>query len=155
MLPRVITIDEFVERLCRVGADRGPRRFPRRRRDREILMKSIRMQLDSSRVYSEPEINELVMEWNRSVAPCIDTDYVTVRRLLVDYGKLERTPDGSHYRVGFPLRDPLFDLEVDDLDLRATIAAYVDYQRRKKRPPVRSPASSRRGGRVARSPGNP
>jgi hypothetical protein len=131
----MISLEDFIERLCRLGADRGPRRFPRKQRDRDILMKSIVMLMDSARHYTEPEINELLMEWKRSVAPCIETDYVTVRRLLVDYGKLERTPDGSHYRVGFPLGDPLFDLEVDDIDLRATVAAYIDYQRRKKRPP--------------------
>jgi len=131
----MISLEDFIERLCRLGADRGPRRFPRKQRDRDILMKSIVMLMDSARHYTEPEINELLMEWKHSVAPCIETDYVTVRRLLVDYGKLERTPDGSHYRVGFPLGDPLFDLEVDDIDLRATVAAYIDYQRRKKRPP--------------------
>ncbi len=74
----MISLDDFVERLCRLGADRGPRRFPRKQRDRDILMKSIVMLMDSGKTYSEPEINELVMEWNRSVAPCIDTDYVTV-----------------------------------------------------------------------------
>jgi len=130
----MISLDEFVERLCRLGADRGPRRFPRKQRDRDIMMKSIVMQMDSARSYSEPEINAILMEWKRSVAPSIETDYVAIRRLLVDYGKLERTPDGSHYRVGFPLGDPLFDLEVDDIDLRSTVAAYVDYQRRRKRP---------------------
>ena len=53
----MIPAEDFVERLCRVGADRGPRRFPRKMRDREILMKSIVMVLDSSRIYSEGEIN--------------------------------------------------------------------------------------------------
>jgi hypothetical protein len=132
----MISVEEFVERLCRLGADRGPRRFPRKRRDRDILMKSIVMRMDSSRTYTEPEVNELLMNWNRQVAPCIDSDHVTVRRLLVDYGKLERTADGAHYRVGFPPGDTLFDLEVDDIDLVATVAAFVDYQRRRKRPPA-------------------
>ena len=31
----MISPEEFVERLCRLGADRGPRRFPRKQRDRE------------------------------------------------------------------------------------------------------------------------
>ena len=133
----MIGLEDFVERLCRIGADRGPRRFPRKRRDRDIMMKSIVMLMDSARSYSEEEVNELLLAWNRDVAPAIDTDHVTIRRILVDYGKLERTPDGSHYRVGFPLGDPVFDLEVDDIDLRATIAAYVDHQKRRKRPPGR------------------
>jgi len=134
MLALTISVEEFVERLCRLGADRGPRRFPRKRRDRDILIKSIAMGLDSARSYTEPEINELLNDWKRDVAPAIDTDHVSIRRLLVDYGKLERTPDGGHYRVGFPLTDPLFDLEVDEIDLAATVAAYVDHQRRRERP---------------------
>jgi hypothetical protein len=129
----VITIDDFVERLCLIGADRGPRRFPRKQRDREILMKSIRMGMDPDRTYGELEINDLLREWNRDVAPAIETDHVTVRRLLVDYGYLERTADGRFYRVGFPPRPTAFDLEVDDLDLRATIAAFRD--RAGKKPP--------------------
>lgn len=127
----MISVEEFVERLCRLGADRGPRRFPRKRRDRDILVKSIAMRLDSARTYTEPEINELLNGWKRDVAPAIETDHVSIRRLLVDCGKLERTPDGGHYRLGLPVGDPLFDLEVDEIDLTATVAAYLDHQRRR------------------------
>ncbi|MDJ0847355.1 MAG: DUF2087 domain-containing protein [Myxococcota bacterium] len=67
---------------------RPPRGFPRRRRDRQILMKSIRMLLDDDRVYSEAEINEALQAWRRDVAPSID--------------------------------------------VRATIAAYLDHQRRRR-----------------------
>ncbi len=129
----MITLDEFVERLCRLGADRGPRGFPRKQRDRAILMKSILLLLDSTRTYSEPEINELLADWNRTVAPAIETDHVTVRRLLVDQGHLERTADGRAYRVGFPGRAVAFDLDVDDVDVRATIAAYLEHRRRRAR----------------------
>jgi hypothetical protein len=131
----MITLEEFVERLCRLGADRGPRRFPRKPRDREILMKSILMLMDSARTYTEPEINALLQAWNRDVAPAIETDHLTLRRLLVDHGHLERTADGGAYRVGFSARAVAFDLEVDDVDLRATIAAYREQARRRRRPP--------------------
>ena len=131
----MITSEEFVERLCRLGADRGPRRFPRGGRDREILMKSIMMLLPSDRTYAEAEINALLQGWHREVAPAIDSDHVTLRRLLVDYGHLERTADGRMYRVGFPARPVAFALEVDDVDVRATIAAYREFaeQRRHRR----------------------
>jgi hypothetical protein len=124
----MIGLEEFVERLCMLGAQR-PRPFPRRRRDREILLKSIRMGIEPLRVYAEPEINELLQAWNREVAPSIETDHVTLRRLLVDYGHLERTADGSAYRLGFPGRPVAFDLEVDDVDVRATIAAFRERAR--------------------------
>ena len=121
--------------MCRLGADRGPRRFPRGGRDREILIKSIMLLLPSDRTYAEGEINALLQAWNREVAPAIDSDHVTLRRLLVDYGHLERTADGRRYRVGFPARPVAFALEVDDVDVRATIAAYRKYaeQRRQRR----------------------
>jgi hypothetical protein len=135
----VIGIDEFVERLCRIGADRGPRRFPRRRRDREILMKSIRMQMDPMADYTEKAINALLERWRSEIAPAIDVDHVTLRRLLVDYGEIERTRDGATYRVGYPPRPVAFELEIDELDLRATIAAY------RMRPKPKRPLSSGRG----------
>ncbi len=129
----MISPEEFVERLCRLGADRGPRKFPRRQHDREILMKSIVMLLDSDATYTEEQVNVALRHWNRDIAPAIETDYVTLRRLLVDYGQLERTSDGAAYRVGFPARTVAFDLEVDEIDVHATIAAYRDYAERQKK----------------------
>lgn len=129
----MITLEEFVERLCRLGADRGPRRFPRRQRDREILMKSILMRMDSARTYTEPEVNAALQAWKREVAPAIETDHVALRRLLVDHGQLERTPDGRAYRVGFPAHPVAFARAIDDVDLAATIAAYRDHVRSRRR----------------------
>lgn len=131
----MITVEEFVDRICRLGADRGPRRFPKRRRDRQILMKSIVMQLDSAREYSEPEINDALIQWKREIAPAIETDHVMLRRVLVDHGNLERTADGARYRVGFPSSPVLFEFEIDGIDLRAMVAAYCEQAARKVRPP--------------------
>lgn len=139
----MITLDEFVERLCRLGADGAHRRFPRNRRDREILMQSIVMQLDSARTYSEPEINAQLRAWSTDVAPSIDIDHVTLRRLLVDYHRLERTFDGSAYRVSFPASVVAVDLEIYDLDLRATTATYREHvQSRRRRRKAGSAAAS-------------
>src|SRR5262245_3137063 len=90
-LKRMVSAEEFVERLCRLGADRGPRRFPRKRQDREILMKSIIMTLESAKTYTEAEMNGALLSWKRDVGPAIETDHVTLRRLLVDHGHLERS----------------------------------------------------------------
>lgn len=128
----MIEVDEFVSRLCRLGARTGPRRFPRRRQDREILMKSIALTLDSAAEYSELEINRKLMDWNREIAPEIECDYVTLRRLLVDYGELERTADGGWYRVGFPVRPVAFSLEIDELDQTAVVAAFRMEQTRRR-----------------------
>ena len=131
----MVSVEEFVERLCRLGGER-PRPFPRRRRDREILIKSILMRLDSARTYTESEINDLLEAWSREVVPAIGTDHVTVRRLLVDSGHLERTADGRSYRVAFPTDAVAFDLEIDDIDLVAMITAHRN-RPRPKRPPGR------------------
>ena len=128
----MISPEEFVERLCLIGADRGPRRFPRKQRDRQILIKSILMTLDSTRTYSEEEINATILEWNREIAPAIETDHVTIRRLLVDSRQLERTADGHAYRVGFPPTAVAFDLEVEQVDQKATVAAYREQASRRR-----------------------
>ena len=129
----MITIDEFVERLCLVGASKGPRRFPRNRQDRQILFKSFVLGLDSTSEYAEAEINERIQTWKREIIPAIETDHVALRRTLVDYGQLERSPDGGRYRVGFPPASAIFDLEIDDLDLRSTVIAFMDYQAERAR----------------------
>ena len=127
----MITLEEFIERVVKLGADRGPRGFPRAKRDREILMKSIALDLDEKATYSERDVNEQLKRWLREIAPAIEVDHVTLRRWLVDYGHLERTRDGKQYRVGFPARGVAFDVEVYDVDLRATVAAYLAEQARK------------------------
>ena len=127
----MITLEEFVERIVRLGADRGPRGFPRAKRDREILMKSITLDLDEKATYSERDVNELLKRWLREIAPAIAVDHVTLLRWLCDYGHLERTRDGKQYRVGFPARGVAFDVEIYDVDLRATVAAYLAEQARK------------------------
>lgn len=127
----MIALEEFVERVVRLGADRGPRGFPRAPRDREILMKSFTLQLDEKRAYRESEINAELKRWLRDIAPALDCDHVTLRRWLVDSGHLERTRDGSAYRVGFTARSLAFDVEIYDVDLRATVAAYRAEQERR------------------------
>jgi hypothetical protein len=91
------------------------------------------MLLDSDRTYSERQINALLEAWKRDIAPAIETDHVTLRRLLVDRGQLERSTDGRAYRVGFPPAAAVFDLEVWDVDLRATIAAYREQEQDRRR----------------------
>lgn len=127
----MITLEQFLERVVKLGADRGPRRFPRGTQDREILMKSITLDLDEKVTYTEREVNEHLKRWQREVAPAIETDHVTLRRELVDYGYLERKRDGSEYRVGFPAKSVAFAIEIYDVDLRATVAAYLAEQARK------------------------
>ena len=88
--------------------------------------------------WRDVRVGDLVVVRNREVAPAVETDHVTVRRLLVDWGHLERTADGRRYRVGFPPGGVAFDLEVEDVDPVATVAAYRDQvaRRPRRRPPA-------------------
>ena len=127
----MISLEEFIERVLKLCADRGPRGFPRATRDREILMKSMTLDLDEQATYAERDVNEQLKRWKREIAPALDVDHVTLRRWLVDYGYLERTRDGKQYRVGFPAKTVAFDVQIYNLDLRATVAAYIAEQARK------------------------
>ena len=48
---------------------------------------------EADRFYSEKEINEIIKEWHTF------EDYFILRRLLIDYGFLDRTPDGKKYWI--------------------------------------------------------
>jgi len=46
---------------------------------------------EEGRIYSEKEVNEIINNWHNF------RDYFILRRLLVDYKFLERTPSGEKY----------------------------------------------------------
>ena len=47
-------------------------------------------------------------------------------------GRPQRTEDGRAYRVGFPPRAVAFDLRIYDVDLPATIAAYLEHASKRR-----------------------
>ncbi len=48
---------------------------------------------EENRIYREKEVNEIINSWHSF------EDYFILRRLLIDYKFLERTPDGARYWV--------------------------------------------------------
>ncbi|MFZ5967917.1 MAG: DUF2087 domain-containing protein [Bacillota bacterium] len=48
---------------------------------------------EKERIYSEKEVNEIIDAWHTF------GDYFILRRLLIDYKFLERTPNGAKYWV--------------------------------------------------------
>jgi hypothetical protein len=48
---------------------------------------------EENRVYSEKEVNKIIDAWHTF------GDYFILRRLLIDYKLLERTPDGAKYWI--------------------------------------------------------
>ena len=54
-----------------------------------VILTKIVEQFEEGRDYTEPEVNEILMG--------IYPDYVSLRRHLIEYGFMERTPDGGRY----------------------------------------------------------
>ncbi|WP_366347079.1 DUF2087 domain-containing protein [Paenibacillus amylolyticus] len=66
--------------------------FHMQQKHKYIVLTEIAKRFDPERQYSEKQVNELLKE--------VHDDYVEIRRYLVDYGLLEREPDGSRYWLG-------------------------------------------------------
>ena len=65
-------------------------KFPRRQKEKLVLLRKIAGLFEPDRTYAETEVNRILMP--------IHDDYVTIRRYLIEYRFLEREPDGSAYR---------------------------------------------------------
>jgi hypothetical protein len=65
--------------------------FPKKEKQRLFVIREIAQRLTSGRIYGEKEINEILEG--------IYHDYVLIRRYLIEYGFLDRKPDGSQYWV--------------------------------------------------------
>lgn len=66
--------------------------FHMQQKHKYIVLTEIAKRFETERKYSEKQVNELLKE--------VHDDYVEIRRYLIDYGLLERQPDGSQYWLG-------------------------------------------------------
>ncbi len=66
--------------------------FPAREKKKIIVLREIVKNFKADREYSEKEVNRIL---ERIYA----RDYPTVRRYLIEYGFMDRSKDGSVYRV--------------------------------------------------------
>jgi hypothetical protein len=65
--------------------------FPAKEKKKIVVLTRISEQFEKGRVYSEREVNDILKP--------IFADYATLRRYLIEYGLMSRTPDGSEYRL--------------------------------------------------------
>jgi hypothetical protein len=65
------------------------KRFPRKQKEKLVILNKLADLFEKDRLYTEKEINALLED--------IYADYVTVRRYMIDYGFFGRKPDGSAY----------------------------------------------------------
>lgn len=72
------------------GGTNGPlKSFPKQMKHRRIVLGEIAARFGFGRTYTEEEVNEML--------EAVSGDYVTLRRFLIEYGFLDRKPDGSSY----------------------------------------------------------
>jgi hypothetical protein len=65
--------------------------FPSKEKRKIIILQHILSRFTSEKVYSEPEVNEVLKS--------IYSDFVTIRRYLIEYGFMERSKDCREYWV--------------------------------------------------------
>ncbi len=112
----IITLEEFQQRLSELCLRGGPTSFPRRRRNRHILLKSVALTLDKRAEYTEPEVNTKLRLWLQDVGAPFHLDHVDLRRYLIDEEFLGRSKDGSRYWVAaFSRHQMVFDPEIEEV----------------------------------------
>ncbi|PKK91060.1 MAG: transcriptional regulator [Candidatus Wallbacteria bacterium HGW-Wallbacteria-1] len=89
-----ITHDEyegFIGKYFPEGADGPLREFPSKQKRKVAVLRNLMNRFDAGLHYSESEVNAIL----EAAYP----DYVTLRRYLIEYGFMDRLPDGSDYWV--------------------------------------------------------
>ncbi|MNU56114.1 hypothetical protein D3C71_452020 [compost metagenome] len=76
------------------GTDGPLKSFSMREKQKLIILNELSKRFEPERVYTEKEVNEIL-----SVA---FEDYALLRRYLIEYGFMNRQPDGSEYWLGGP-----------------------------------------------------
>ncbi len=85
-----ITETEREEKIKKFFEEDGIlKRFPKKEKDKLIVLMKIAGDFASNRIYSEKEVNEILKRYYE--------DYVLLRRYLIEYGFIIRKPDGSSY----------------------------------------------------------
>lgn len=83
--------DEIIKKFFQEGPDGPLSHFPKKQKVKLAILRHIMKRFDTHKKYTEKEVNEILRT--------VDTDYVTLRRYLIEYGFLDRKDDGSMYWV--------------------------------------------------------
>ncbi|MET1030380.1 DUF2087 domain-containing protein [Domibacillus tundrae] len=86
-----ITVEEQAKAMAKFMPDGVLLTFPPKEKQRLIIMREIAKKFKAGRIYNEKQTNEVILN--------VFSDYVKVRRYLIEYGFLNRKPDGSEYWV--------------------------------------------------------
>lgn len=81
--------DVIVNKYFPEGHDGPLHKFPLKEKQKLIVLREIAKHFEKDKIYHEKEINETLEN--------IFSDYVLLRRYLIEYGFIDRKPDGSEY----------------------------------------------------------
>lgn len=82
---------EIIKAYFKQGPEGPLSEFPKKQKRKAAILRQLIKRFDPGREYSEREVNQILSE--------AFSDYVTLRRYLIDYGFLEREEDGGYYWV--------------------------------------------------------
>ncbi|WP_153733592.1 DUF2087 domain-containing protein [Sporosarcina obsidiansis] len=80
---------EVIQKFFFEGSSGRLKKFPPKEKQRLIVLRELAKRFDGQVIYSEQDTNRILGE--------VYEDYVMIRRYLIEYGFLDRTPDGSQY----------------------------------------------------------
>ncbi|MGP4078505.1 DUF2087 domain-containing protein [Pseudalkalibacillus sp. R45] len=84
-----ITQDEQAQIVNKYFSQGLLTKFPKKEKQRLVILREITSHLKTDYHYDEKELNQILKGFYE--------DYVLIRRYLVEYGFLDRKPDGSNY----------------------------------------------------------
>lgn len=84
-----VTQAEKDEMLQKFFDDGKLTRFPSKEKQRLVILREVLERFQPEKRYKEKEVNDLLSQ--------VYEDYALLRRYLIDYGFIDRTPDGSMY----------------------------------------------------------
>ena len=126
-----ITENEFKKRFTSLIL--GARDFPKKQKDRHILLKSSTLGLTPGETYTESQINDNLYEWTSVYGGNFGLDHVTMRRYLIDDGYIQRDPAGGSYQLGASELEFTYDDSITGLDLEEIIQqAKLERERKKQ-----------------------
>ncbi len=81
--------DKILRKYFPEGLDRPLKTFAIKEKYKLVILREIAKKFEQGQTYTEKEVNKILEN--------IYSDYVTLRRYLIEYGFLNRKPDGSQY----------------------------------------------------------
>ena len=128
-----------LEALCVRG---GRHAFPRRERDRWILLHALSLRFREGESIEEREASARIAVWLQETGSTLDIDPVALRRARVDEGFLARQRDGTGYKRSAAFAGRIaFDPVIDALDPDQIVeeSRFEAAERRRKYHEQRSP----------------